>query len=57
MATRWYYFTMKIDRPGTVLWIYFGIGFLLYTVGIRDGVLLLIALIAGIFLYKMTAQR
>lgn len=48
---------MKVERPGTALWIYFGIGFLLYMYGIRDGALLIFVVLAGIVIYKMLAPR
>jgi len=44
---------MKIERPWLALWIYFGIGFLLWQYGVRDGVLVVVAIIGGIVMYRL----
>lgn len=44
---------MKIERPGAALWIYFGIGFLLYSFGIRDGTLVVVSVVCGVFFYRL----
>ena len=43
---------MEIKRPWVALWIYFGIGFLLWQYGVRDGSLVLFCILAGMFIYK-----
>lgn len=53
MASRWYNYCMKIERPGLALFITLGTGFLLYQYGIRDGTLLLVAFFVGVFAYKL----
>jgi len=52
MAAVCYYLTMEIKRPGLALWIWLGIGFLVWTYGIRDGTLVLFCILAGMFIYK-----
>lgn len=44
---------MKVDRPGRALWIYFGIGLLLWMYGVRDGSLLVFDIVAGIVIYRL----
>ena len=44
---------MEIERPWTALWIYLGIGFVLYLYGIRDGTLLLVAMLVGFLAYQL----
>lgn len=44
---------MHIERPGRALWIYLGIGFLLYNFGIKDGAMIIFCILAGMFFYKM----
>ena len=48
---------MKIARPGTALWIYFGIGFFLYTFGYTHGTELLVCAFLGFFAYKVIVRR
>lgn len=45
-----------IARPKAALCVFFGIGFVLYAYGVRDGVLLLVALVLGISFYKLLAH-
>ena len=47
---------MKIDRPGLALWIYFGIGLVLWKYGVRDGSLMLLDVLVGIAIYKMLVR-
>ena len=48
---------MKVERPGLALWIYFGIGLVLWMYGVRDGSLLVFCALAGLFIYKITPHR
>ena len=48
-----YNYGMEIERPWTALWIYLGIGFVLYLYGIRDGTLLLVAMLVGYLAYQL----
>lgn len=48
---------MEIERPWTALWIYLGIGFVLYLYGIRDGTLLLVAMFVGFLSYQLLRHR
>lgn len=52
MASVCYHYLMNIERPGLALWIWFGIGFLVWQCGIRDGALVLFCVLAGMFIYK-----
>lgn len=47
----------QVRYPRVALFVYFAIGTVLYMYGIRDGSLLILALIAGIFLYKLLTAR
>ena len=52
MAAVCYHYCMEIKRPWVALWIWFGIGFLVWEYGIRDGALVLFCVLAGMFIYS-----
>ena len=56
MATVCYYCTMEIKHPWVALWIWFGIGFLVWQYGIRDGALVLFCVLAGMFIYSSVSR-